>query len=123
VHNVLSGRVNKMSENHIKRIDKELILGKKPINSKEFIYIPCFSLNTLMKALEIKTIDYFSLDVEGGEVDVLKSIDFENLNITSFSIEHNGSMEEKDKMVEILAKNKYSVAKLDAQDIYFLKNL
>ncbi len=31
----------------------------------EYLRVPCFSLVTIMKALDVDTVDYFSLDVEG----------------------------------------------------------
>lgn len=43
--------------------------------------IPCFPLLTLLKALDISTIDYFNLDVEGVELEVLKTIPFKEVFI------------------------------------------
>ena len=57
---VLSGRVKSMSNQHINRIDRESNFKKR-----EYLYIPCFSLVTILKALDVKKVDYFSLDVEG----------------------------------------------------------
>ena len=105
-----------MSDAHKKRIEKEL-------NSKEqtFVYVPCFSINTILKAIGVNAVDYFSLDVEGGENDVLRSIDYEKIFIKTFSIEHNGNEAEKNKMIEHLTKFSYNIVKQDGQDIYFLK--
>ena len=72
-----------MNENHKERLEREV-----PINRE--ISLPCFSLNTIMKALGHNKIDFFSLDIEGVEYDVLKTIDFNQLNIETFAIEHNG---------------------------------
>ena len=79
----LSGRKDVMNENHKERLEREV-----PINRE--ISLPCFSLNTIMKALGHNKIDFFSLDIEGVEYDVLKTIDFNQLNIETFAIEHNG---------------------------------
>ena len=38
---------------------------------------------------EIDHIDYFSLDVEGAEISILKTIDFNNVSIDLFTIEDN----------------------------------
>ena len=115
-HHVLSGRVKTMSDAHKKRIEKELISKEKT-----FVYVPCFSISTILKAIEVNTVDYFSLDVEGGENDVLRSIDYEKIFIKTFSIEHNGNEVEKNKMIEHLVKFNYDIVKQDGQDIYFLK--
>lgn len=51
---VLSGLEETMSEHHKKR-------GK----TGKYTFVPCFSLVTILKAIDIKKVDYFSLDVEG----------------------------------------------------------
>jgi hypothetical protein len=114
VHDVLSGRLSEMNNAHQARIDKEN-------NAKVYAYIPCFSLNTILKALAVKTVDYFSLDVEGGEFSVLQSIDFDAINIKSFSIEYNGFQDPKQKITSYLTTKGYTLTKVDGQDIYFLK--
>lgn len=38
------------------------------------ITVPCFKLDEVLSKISIKRINYFSLDVEGGELTVLKSI-------------------------------------------------
>jgi hypothetical protein len=43
--------------------------------------VQCLPLWTYMLALNQTTIDYFSLDVEGNELDVLKTIPFDKLDI------------------------------------------
>jgi hypothetical protein len=69
VYITLSGRVSEMSSAHQKRIDKEFN------NNKVYASVPCCSVNTILKAIDVHTVDYFSLDVEGGEWSALKSID------------------------------------------------
>lgn len=111
----LSGRISQMSEKHVNRID-----NKDKLN--EVIYVPCFSMNTILKALSIDKVDYFSLDIEGGELDVLTSLNLKKLDIKSFTIEHNGEVERRDKMINHLVKNGYLLKKTDYQDIYLIKN-
>lgn len=113
----LGGREKEMSDNHKKRIDYS-----SAINGKRTIFVPCFSLNTILKALNVQKIDYFSLDIEGGEFDVLQSLDFEKYYFRTFSIEHNSEIEKRDRMIEFLQKKGYNLAKTDPQDIYFIKN-
>ena len=60
VSSVLSGREDQMDKNHKQRISTE------SNNNYELAYIPCFSINTIMKAIKQKQIDFFSLDIEGG---------------------------------------------------------
>ena len=112
----LSGRIAKMSETHLARIDNST--G----NSLErIIYVPCFALSTILKAIGVRRVDYFSLDVEGGEIDVLTSIDFNRLDIRTFTIEHNGEEKRKAQILEFMISKGYKLLKQDDLDFYFLK--
>ena len=42
----------------------------------------CFPLFGVLKAMNVTKVDYFSLDVEGAEMDVLRTIPFDDLDIT-----------------------------------------
>ena len=97
VLHVLSGRVSQMSNLHQQRIDSEAKIGNAKKDS--IAYIPCFSLRTILKAINVDRVDYFSLDVEGGEWSILKNFDLKRTDIKSFSIECG----ENDK--KVLIKN------------------
>jgi hypothetical protein len=43
--------------------------------------VQCFPLYSYLLALNRTTVDYFSLDVEGSELDVLRTVPFEKLDI------------------------------------------
>ena len=43
--------------------------------------VQCFPLVAILKALRVHKVDYFSLDVEGNEMDVLRAIDFDSVDI------------------------------------------
>lgn len=51
------------------------------------IPVQCFPFYSFMLALDMKTVDYFSLDVEGVELEILKTIPFDKIEIKVFSIE------------------------------------
>jgi len=51
-------------------------------------YVECFPAFSILAALNVTTVDYFSLDVEGAELKVLQSIPFDRVNIKVFSCEH-----------------------------------
>lgn len=112
----LTGRNNEMHKSHHKRIDNESGTKVAKIG-----YFPCFSLNTILKAINVSQVDYFSLDVEGGELDVLKSIDFEGINIRTFGIEHNGFAETRDAITDFMQKKGYKTEMVDDQDGYYIK--
>ena len=53
------------------------------------IQVQCFPLYSVLKALNISAVDYFSLDIEGAEFVVLNTIPWEKVNMTLLSIETN----------------------------------
>ena len=105
-----------MNPQHQRRMDLE-----SGTNVAKLGYFPCFSLKTIMKAIGVSHVDYFSLDVEGGELDVLKSINFNELDITMFSIEHNGFKEAKKQITSLMESNGYRTEKVDGQDGFYKK--
>ena len=111
----LSGRQKEINKAHSARIDSECN------NRMILLYIPCFSLNTILNAINVSKVDYFSLDIEGGEFDVLKSINFDKIKIDSFSIEHNGITEAKESFIKYLDDKGLKNFKTDYQDVYFIK--
>ena len=110
-YKALSGISDLMSNNHKNRVGT---------NFKE-ILIPCFSLNTILASLKVKNVDFFSLDLEGAELNVLKSLDLGNFNFESIIVEHNGEKERKDKMEKYLLQNGFKLIKSNVQDDFFLK--
>jgi hypothetical protein len=112
----LSVRLSQMTDN----LDKSI----KMLNLENggYVYVPCFSLQTVLKALEIENVDYFSLDVEGGEWSVVESLDLTRINIKTFSIEYNWVDESKRKITNHLSSKGYKLTKTDGLDIYFIKN-
>ncbi len=55
----------------------------------EEIEVECFRLEDLTERFGIKGIDFLSVDTEGGELDILKSIDFEKTPVGVISVENN----------------------------------
>ena len=50
--------------------------------------VPCFPLETILLALNQTHVDYFSLDVEGLELEVLKTIPFDRIDIRVLTVEY-----------------------------------
>ena len=51
--------------------------------------VPCKRLDNILKAVNIQNIDMWSLDVEGGEYEVLKAINFKQTPVHVIVIERN----------------------------------
>lgn len=84
---MLSGIVSEYNEEHLKRIYKEV----EETNGKiEIIKMQGAKFDTIMQNYkDVDTIDYLSIDVEGGEMKILQSINFDKYNITLIGIEDN----------------------------------
>ena len=55
----------------------------------EDIVIPCNSLHNILEIHKIKHIDFLSIDVEGAELDILRTLDFEKVNVSAITVENN----------------------------------
>lgn len=85
-NDTLSGLINKYDPRHVRRINIE-----GHINNCEFITrtVECFHLNDLLEKYGMHHIDYLSIDIEGGELDVLRSIDYTKVDIDVITVEDN----------------------------------
>jgi FkbM family methyltransferase len=85
---MLSGIEQCYDQNHVARINREL---QETGGSVERIKVKNYKFNDII--LE-KTIHYLSLDTEGSELDILKSIDWNKYLILSMSVENNSCTSE-----------------------------
>ena len=89
--------------------------------------VQCFPAYSLLLALNRTTIDYFSLDVEGSELQVLKTIPFDKVDIKVLTVEFVHSAGGKKTLEEFLSQNGYlKVTEVHhpaglANDIVFVK--
>lgn len=88
---MLSGLLHAYDVNHLQRIDKAITQQN---GKKETIEVDCFKLNDLLDQYKIYHIDYLSIDTEGGELDILKSIDYQKYLIDIIEVENNYNNEE-----------------------------
>ncbi|XP_018403158.1 PREDICTED: uncharacterized protein LOC108780069 [Cyphomyrmex costatus] len=104
-----------------------------PANTLDVAYtgnhvrVQCFPLTLYIAALEIKTIDYFSLDIEGNEIDVLETIPFHEVDIKALSVEFIHNKKGKKYLIDMMERQGYYVYSLVthsdnlANDIIFVK--
>ena len=78
------------------RMDKKQIeaIHKDPQYDRD-IDVQCFPFYSLIVALGPTQIDYLSLDIHGGELDLLKSIPFDKLTIDVISVEYHVTRADK----------------------------
>lgn len=61
--------------------------------------VPCLPLSDILRTLGIQHINFYVLDVEGGELEVLRAIDFSVLSFDVIAIENDGGNPTKDQGV------------------------
>ena len=90
---LLGGIGNKMDAVHNKWIEN------KPGHDRT-ITAQCFILHSLLLAIGQTEVDYFSLDVEGPELEILETIPFDKVSISVISVEYrvHGSTKEVNRM-------------------------
>ena len=110
---MLSGFVDKYDPRHVGRIHEEIRLYG---GHCEVLRIKTFNLNTLFQQNNLDFIDFLSLDTEGGELDILKSIDFERYHIKVISVENN--FQEEEFSVFLGSKGYRKVIGLGCDEVY-----
>lgn len=70
----------------------------------------CLPLQSILKHFGITHIDFFSLDVEGAELEVLKTLDLSAVHINVIVVEQDGTNSEKDEGVrKLLLANNFDI--------------
>ena len=111
---------NTIDKNHINFLlnyhnVKDYEITKKKIKSRTF--------SDIINTYNIKKIDFLNLDVEGHEINIIKTIDFKNLFIDVICvemIEHNDISKKNNNEIKLILKNNnYSlINKIDINHIY-----
>ena len=114
---MLSGLINFFDENHYNRIETII---KEHGGSKTIIDIPSMPLKDIFAQHSITEIDYCNIDVEGGEMAVLNSLDFSKVCIKVFTIENNNRT---NRVRDFLGPKGYKlIGKLGADEVYELNS-
>lgn len=83
---MLSGLTETYNRFHEERINREISqLGGRVSKIK----LPVFRLQTILDQCGVTHVDYCSIDTEGSEFNIIRSIDFDKVSISVFSIENN----------------------------------
>ncbi|KAG8232355.1 hypothetical protein J437_LFUL008823 [Ladona fulva] len=93
-----------------------------------YVDVQCFPFYSLLLAMNVTTVDYFSLDVEGSELEVLQTIPFDKVDIKTLSVEFIHGPLGKEALREWMERKGYKVvAEVThhnwwANDFIFVKN-
>ena len=87
----------------------------------------CFPLYSVLLALDNPLVNYFSLDIEGAELPVLKTIPFDKtqFDVIGVEIKHAGDVFEgsEEHIMAHLKKNGYNFAEKSGHDALFVRKL
>lgn len=83
---MLSGLKDKYASDHIKRIENEMAVHK---GNYEVIEVQCKRIESILNENSVSVVDYCSIDIEGGEVEALESVDLKIYDIKVLSVENN----------------------------------
>ena len=110
---MLSGIIDLYDPDHLDRVNREVSIHNQ---TTETITVRCYNLNDLFEKYNMHHIDYLSLDTEGGEYEILTSIDFNTYQIDSLSVENNYGNQ---RFSEFLVSKGYRLVKnLGCDEIY-----
>jgi len=112
---MLSGLIDKYDQRHLKRIEDEI---EEFSGEKNYIQVPCYKLEDVMKEYKLNKIDYLNIDIEGGEFDLLKSINFNDIEIDVIGVENNYK---EDKIKNYLSQYGYSLIAIVGSDEMYKK--
>ena len=114
---MLSGLSDKYEDEHIERIQREINQNKGKI---EKIRVEIHTFDWLfVRYPDIRTIDFLSVDTEGGEESIIKSIDFNSYTINTIAVENNYK---DDSIRRILTERGYDYLKCKGDDIFILRS-
>lgn len=111
---MLSGLIDKYDPRHVQRILSEVAKHGGTCN---IIDVNCYLLNDLLDMHGITHINYLSLDTEGGEFDIIQSIDFKRYQIDVITLEDNYSDE---RFIPFLAEKGFICIGRCCQELYFV---
>jgi len=84
--NMLSTLANNNSGLTARRIRNNL--SRHGSNLKE-IEVKCYTFAGIVQEHKLRNIDFLSIDTEGGELEIIKEIDFDRVNVKIISVENN----------------------------------
>lgn len=89
---MLSGFSDFFTEEQLRRIENEL--KQEPQSLTETIQVQTLNINNLLIETKINKVDYCSIDTEGGEFEILKTINFKKTYFATLSVEDNGNSQD-----------------------------
>jgi len=112
---MLSGIVDKYEAEHLERIRDEM---QAHGGSSELITIEARTFGDIAAEHGMSEVHYVSIDTEGGELDLLRSIDFRKIFIHVVSAEYR--VRERETMMAVMREKNFELIKSMGSDLLFL---
>ena len=114
---MLSGLAKTYDPRHHMRLQREQIeFG----GCSKYILVETKKLSTICMENNIEKVNYLSIDVEGAEFEVIKSIDFDKVFIDVIEFENNYNDSNTHQIVEYLANKGYMIIPHQTLDIFMI---
>ena len=114
---MLSGLQGTLGEKGTERLNREAAVEHGDELKTITVKVATFD-EIMTRYPDVKTIDYISIDTEGNEFDILKSIDFNKYNVLTLSVENNYH---DSTVVDFMVAKGYDMITCECDDIYFKK--
>jgi len=101
------------------KFDTDDVFGD--IVAKKTETVQCFPLYSLLLALGNPRVDFLSLDVDGDELDVLRTIPFDMVDIEMFLIKTKN--ENSTIINDLMSQSGYELKSVPSSDLMFVKTL
>jgi FkbM family methyltransferase len=79
--------------------------NEKLRKSKKTVTVPSMGIKDFIRENNIQKIDYLSIDIEGGELDLIKAFPFDDCKVHLITIEHNFREQDQKEIDHVLKSN------------------
>jgi FkbM family methyltransferase len=112
---MLSGIVDKYEAEHVQRIRDEM---QEHGGSSEIITIAARTFSDVVGEHGMPELNYVSIDTEGGELEILLSIDFRRVFVHVISAEYR--LAQRETMIAVMQDRNFELIKSMGSDLLFL---
>jgi len=113
---MISGLKNNFDPRHLERLKRE---NSQQLSKTKIINVNTKKIETICNENNIKHINYLSIDVEGAEFDVIKSINFDTVFIDVIGFENN-YMDTSIPIIEFLKSKNFVLLNFHSIDIFMI---
>ncbi len=114
---MFSGLVDKYEKKHLDRVHREI---KERKGKGKVITVQSMLIQDVISNANLTHIDYCNIDTEGGELEILKTIDFEKIRIDCFTVED--IFGKNTKLLQFMKSKGYRMVKRLDVDVVFVRN-